>query len=181
LPPVPDVPGAVLMRGAFVTITARGALRGCIGHIADERPLGEVVREMTVAAARDDPRFAAVEPDELPDVSLEISVLTPAAPFRATPVDPERVVVGRDGLIVRRGSHVGLLLPQVATQYQWEPAAFLAATCRKAGLPPEAWLQRGSASDYSLSVRALAYIAAGHVIHHADPEGAIPVRTAWRS
>ena len=62
-----------------------------------------------------------------------------AAPLPLVPVDPARIVAGRDGLIVRRGRHVGLLLPQVATEYHWGPEAFLAATCRKAGLPPDAW------------------------------------------
>jgi len=128
-----------LRRGAFVTITARGALRGCIGHIAADRELGAVVREMTVAAAQDDPRFPPVEPDELPDLALEISVLSEAAP-----VDASRIVAGRDGVIVRRGRNVGLLLPQVARDHHWGPEALLAATCRKAGLPPEAWREPGT-------------------------------------
>ena len=131
--------GALLKRGAFVTITARGALRGCIGHIAADRELGTVVPEMTVAAAQDDPRFPPVEPDELPDLALEISVLSEAAP-----VDASRIVAGRDGVIVRRGRNVGLLLPQVARDHHWGPEALLAATCRKAGLPPEAWREPGT-------------------------------------
>ncbi|HYT69790.1 MAG TPA: AmmeMemoRadiSam system protein A [Gemmatimonadales bacterium] len=139
VPALPEATGAALQRGAFVSITAHGALRGCIGHMADDRPLGDVVREMTVAAARDDPRFAPVAPEELPGLALEISVLTPLIPLRPTPVDPRHIVVGRDGLVVRRGRHVGLLLPQVATEYHWGPEAFLAAACRKAGLPPDAW------------------------------------------
>ena len=125
-----------------MTITARGALRGCIGHIAADRELGAVVREMTVAAARDDPRFPPVEPDELPDLALEISVLSEAAPL--VPVDPARIAVGRDGVMVRRGRNVGLLLPQVARDHQWGPDALLAATCRKAGLQPEAWREPGT-------------------------------------
>src|SRR5438876_106074 len=145
LPPVPEFPGAALRRGAFVTITeADGALRGCVGHVADERPLGEVVREMTVAAAREDPRFPPVEPEELPRLALEISVLTAAAPRPLDPVDPARIVIGRDGLIVRRGRHVGLLLPQVAAEYHWGPETFLAAGCRKAGLAPDAWREAGT-------------------------------------
>ncbi|PYP52945.1 MAG: AMMECR1 domain-containing protein [Gemmatimonadetes bacterium] len=139
LPPAPAVSGALLKRGAFVTITARGALRGCIGHIAADRELGTVVPEMTVAAAQDDPRFPPVEPDELPDLALEISVLSEAAP-----VDASRIVAGRDGVIVRRGRNVGLLLPQVARDHHWGPEALLAATCRKAGLPPEAWREPGT-------------------------------------
>lgn len=139
LPPVPDAPWAALKRGAFVTILERGALRGCIGQVENMRPLGAVVRELTVAAARDDPRFAPVAPEELAGLTLEISVLTGAAPVRARPVEPGAIAAGRDGLIVRRGRQVGLLLPQVATEYRWGPEAFLAATCRKAGLPPDAW------------------------------------------
>jgi len=145
LPSLPGSPGAALRRGAFVTITERGgALRGCVGHVADERPLGEVVREMTVAAARDDPRFPPVEPEELPRLALEISVLTAAAPLPLDPVDPARIVIGRDGLIVRRGRQIGLLLPQVAAEYHWGPAVFLAAACRKAGLAPDAWQEAGT-------------------------------------
>jgi AmmeMemoRadiSam system protein A len=127
----------------FVTITARGALRGCIGHIAADRELGAVVRDMTVAAARDDPRFPPVEPDELPDLALEISVLTEAAPV-VPPVDPARIAVGRDGVMVRRGRNAALLLPQVARDHQWGVDALLAATCRKAGLPAEAWREPGT-------------------------------------
>ena len=137
------MPGAALRRGAFVTISARGALRGCIGHIAADRELGAVVREMTVAAAQDDPRFAPVEPDELPDLALEISVLSEATPV-APPVDPARIAVGRDGVMVRRGRNVGLLLPQVARDHHWGPDALLAAACRKAGLPPDAWREPGT-------------------------------------
>lgn len=137
------VAGATVKRGAFVTLTERGALRGCIGHIPDDRPLGAVVQEMAVAAARDDPRFAPVEPDELPFLVVEISVLSTPAPLPA-PVDPSAIVIGRDGLIVQRERHIGLLLPQVATEYDWEPEAFLAAACRKARLPPTAWQEPGT-------------------------------------
>src|SRR5437899_10573100 len=93
LPPVPAVPGAGLKRGAFVTISERGALRGCIGHIAADRDLGAVVREMTVAAAQDDPRFPPVAPDELPDVALETSVLSVPVPL-ASAVDATASGVG---------------------------------------------------------------------------------------
>ncbi len=143
LPPLPAVPGAELKRGAFVTLLGRGALRGCIGHMAADRTLGAVVREMTVAAARDDPRFAPVAPDELPALAVEISVLSALAPL-PVPVEPSRIVVGRDGLMVRREHLTALLLPQVATEYEWSPEAFLAATCRKAGLPPGAWREPGT-------------------------------------
>src|SRR5206468_6570651 len=113
LPPAGGVPGAALKRGAFVTLTERGALRGCIGHIAADRELGAVVQEMAVAAALDDPRFAPVTREELGSLALEISVLSEPTRLPA-PVDAMRVVVGRHGLMVRRERLVGLLLPQVA-------------------------------------------------------------------
>lgn len=135
---MPAVSGAGLKRGAFVTLYERGALRGCIGHVAADRTLGDVIQEMAIAAARDDPRFAPVAPDELAWISVEISVLL--EPVRLpVPVDPARIVVGRDGVIVRRERRIGLLLPQVATEHAWGAEAFLAAACRKAGLTPDAW------------------------------------------
>jgi AmmeMemoRadiSam system protein A len=136
-PEVPDVPGARLCRGAFVTLEDQGALRGCIGRVAGDRPLGEVVRDVAVSAACDDPRFPAVLPDELPELRIEISVLGEPTPVE--PVEPGRLVIGRDGLLVRRESALGVLLPQVATAHGWGPDAFLAAACRKAGLGPGAW------------------------------------------
>jgi AmmeMemoRadiSam system protein A len=140
---VPACAAAGLKRGVFVTITERGALRGCIGHIAADRELGSVVRAMTVAAAREDPRFAPVAADELPHLALEISVLSEATRL-PPPVQPDQIVVGRHGVVVRAGRHVGLLLPQVATDYRWGPEAFLAATCRKAGLAPDCWRDPGT-------------------------------------
>jgi len=143
LPPLAAVPGAALKRGAFVTLTERGALRGCIGHMVADRELGAVVQEMAIAAARDDPRFAPVSREELPSLALEISVLS--EPTRlAAPVDAARIVPGRDGLIVRREDLVALLLPQVAPEYHWGPEAFLGAACRKAGLRPDAWREPGT-------------------------------------
>src|SRR5438552_677808 len=143
LPPAGGVPGAALKRGAFVTLTERGALRGCIGHIEADLELGAVVQEMAVAAALDDPRFAPVTREELGSLALEISVLSEPTRLPA-PVDAMRVVVGRHGLMVRRERLVGLLLPQVAHEYHWGPEAFLAAACRKAGLPPEGWREPGT-------------------------------------
>jgi len=132
---LPD-PGslAVRGRGAFVTLHRRGELRGCIGHLVSDRPLGEVVRDMAVAAARDDPRFPPLRADELEGLDVEVSVLTTPVPARAEDVEP-----GRHGLIVRRGAAQGVLLPQVAVEQGWDRETFLAATCRKAGLPPQAW------------------------------------------
>jgi AmmeMemoRadiSam system protein A len=143
-PEVPDVPGARLHRGAFVTLEERraGTLRGCIGHIAADRLLGEVVREVAVSAACDDPRFPPIAPDELSELRIEISVLGEPSPF--DPAHPGRLVIGRDGLLVQRGSAVGILLPQVATEHGFDTSAFLAAASRKAGLGPRAWREPGT-------------------------------------
>jgi AmmeMemoRadiSam system protein A len=108
-----------------------------MGQVAGDRPLGEVVPRMAVAAGRDDPRFAPVTLDELAALHIEISVLS--EPVRLVPVDPARLVIGRDGLIVRRGPAFGVLLPQVAPEHGWTADAFLAAACHKAGLAPDAW------------------------------------------
>jgi len=120
-----------------VSLHAGTELRGCIGQVSPGRPLGEVVTHLAVAAAREDPRFPHVTRQELPRLQLEISVLS--EPVRMAPVDPGRVLVGRDGLIVRRGQALGVLLPQVARENGWTAEAFLQATCRKAGLEPDAW------------------------------------------
>ncbi len=127
-------------RGAFVTLKKHGELRGCIGYIIAVKPLVETVREMAEAAALHDPRFSPVTKSELPDLDYEISVLSPIRPL----TDPDEVQVGRDGLIVRRGAYQGLLLPQVPVEFGWDRLTFLAQTCRKAGLPPEAWKQPGT-------------------------------------
>lgn len=138
-PPLPDVPGAALRRGAFVTLIERegGDLRGCIGHVANDRRLGEVIRQVAVSAARSDPRFPPVEPQELSGLRIEISVLS--EPVRIAASDSSRIVIGRDGLLVRRGRIQAILLPQVAVEHRFGPEAFLNAVCQKAGLAAGSW------------------------------------------
>lgn len=135
--PAPDKLPAGLkqMRGAFVTLKKHGELRGCIGHLAADRPLAEVVAEMALAAAFRDPRFSPVTANERKDLEIEISVLTP---FRKI-TDVEEIQVGKHGLLIKRGAASGLLLPQVATDYGWDRTTFLEHTCHKAGLPKRAW------------------------------------------
>ena len=124
-----DEAGAV-----FVTLRRGAELRGCLGQTHPSHTLGEVVREMTRDAATRDPRFPPVSPEEVADLQIEISRLsTPAE------ADPDSVVIGRHGVIIRRGHQVGLLLPQVATEFGCDATEFLALACRKAGLPPAAW------------------------------------------
>ena len=143
-PPLPDVPGAALHRGAFVTLEdhAGHALRGCVGHVRGDRPLGQVVRRVAVSAARADPRFPPVTADELPALRIEISVID--EPVHVAPVDPGRLVIGRDGLLVRRGRAQGVLLPQVATEHGFDAVAFLCAVCGKASLPADSWREQAT-------------------------------------
>ncbi len=127
-------------RGAFVTIhrrdERRDELRGCLGRISPS-PLGEAIGDLAAAVADSDPRFPAVRPEEMADISLEISVLTPEEEV----TDIARIEVGRHGLIVEDGMRRGLLLPQVASERHWDRETFLDQTCVKAGLRPDAWRQ----------------------------------------
>jgi AmmeMemoRadiSam system protein A len=122
-------------RGAFVTLKRGGQLRGCLGYVEGIMPLIEAVAENAAAAALRDPRFPPVRPDELPQIKIEVSALTPLAPVE----NPDDIQVGCHGLMVCLGPNRGLLLPQVPEEYGWEREEFLAHTCRKAGLPPDSW------------------------------------------
>jgi AmmeMemoRadiSam system protein A len=122
-------------RGAFVTLHKHGQLRGCIGYIIGVKPLYQTVQEVAEAAATRDPRFPSVTPEELPDLDYEISALS----VPRTITDVKEIQVGVHGIIMRRGYHQGLLLPQVATEYGWDSKTFLEHTCMKAGLPTDAW------------------------------------------
>jgi MEMO1 family protein len=126
------------LRGAFVTITKRGMLRGCIGHIRAMLPLYKTIEEMAAAAAFDDPRFPPITKNELKDLEIEISVLTPFKQIS----DVKEIEVGKHGIYIEKGFYSGLLLPQVATEYKWDRDTFLEHTCRKAGLPPDAWKEK---------------------------------------
>ena len=118
----------------FVTLAKAGALRGCIGHPLPVLPIGQAIVQAAVSAATEDPRFSAVTRSELADLSYEVTLLDLPRQVEATEVEP-----GRHGLIVSRGGQRGLLLPQVAVMHNWDAARFLSETCRKAGLPLDAW------------------------------------------
>lgn len=134
-PPTPASAQLKTPGAAFVTLKKNGELRGCIGHVVAQTPLYQTVASMARAAAFDDPRFPVVTKSEFKDLAFEISVMSPLQ--RIT--DPTLIEVGKHGIILRRGGRSGLLLPQVATEFGWDRTAFLQNTCRKAGLPPEAW------------------------------------------
>jgi AmmeMemoRadiSam system protein B/AmmeMemoRadiSam system protein A len=126
-------------RGAFVTLTKRGALRGCIGFIEPVAPLGRAVIQAAIYAAAEDPRFPPVAPSELKDLRIEISVLTPLREID----NPREVKVGTHGLVVERDGRRGLLLPQVPVENGWDRETFLEEGSLKAGLPRDAW-RRGA-------------------------------------
>ena len=120
--------------GVFVSLHVGKRLRGCIGVVEPEEPLGDSVVRCAASAALQDPRFPAVRPDELSDLQIQISLLSPPLPIRF-----EEIEIGRHGLLISRGRQRGLLLPQVAVEHHFSPEQFLAETCRKAQLPPDAW------------------------------------------
>lgn len=123
---------------AFVTLHVRGRLRGCIGHLGRTDPLANVVAYCARAAAREDPRFSPIRAQELKDLEIEISILSPLRP-----ASPDEIVIGEHGVMVRSGSLRGLLLPQVATEHKLTRESFLDEASRKAGLQPGAWREEG--------------------------------------
>jgi len=136
-PPVITITESRLLKkmGAFVTIHKKDRLRGCIGYIRAFLPLSKTISECAVSAAVKDPRFPPLQESELDEIDIEISVLTPLRKIE----DINEIEVGKHGIYIVRGFHSGLLLPQVATENGWDRMTFLAQTCRKAGLSPDAW------------------------------------------
>lgn len=137
-PKVEPTPVLSAERGVFVSLHKRGRLRGCIGNFSSATPLTLNVEDMARAAAFEDPRFPPLGPEELAEVDLEISVLTPMRRIK----NLEEIEVGRHGIYITQGSCRGVLLPQVATEQGWDRDAFLENTCLKAGLGPDCWQDR---------------------------------------
>jgi len=119
----------------FVTINKKGHLRGCIGHVQPIMPLYLSVIKNAVAACSSDPRFPPMKEEELKDIDVEISILSPLKPLK----DVETIQVGKHGLFIVKGMRSGLLLPQVATELGWDRETFLRQICSKAGLQKDAW------------------------------------------
>ncbi len=128
-------------RGVFTSLHWRGELRGCVGYVLPVSSLYRAVAETARAAAFEDARFYPVSPAEAPELEVELSVLSPPQPIRA-----EDVEIGRHGLLISRSGSRGLLLPQVPVEHHWDRITFLEQTCRKAGLPLDAW-QKGAAIE----------------------------------
>jgi AmmeMemoRadiSam system protein A len=134
--------------GVFVTLHKAGQLRGCIGYIEGQNTLHEDVIENAINAATRDPRFPPVTRDELPELDIEISVMTPLEEISS----PEEIEIGTHGLIIEKGFYKGLLLPQVAPEWGWDCYEFLEQTCRKAGLPRDAWKKGARVYRFSAQV-----------------------------
>jgi AmmeMemoRadiSam system protein A len=138
-PSLPTLPSMEKPRGAFVTLRIENILRGCIGYVDPVKPLRETVRLASAKAALEDTRFSPILPEELPDVWIELSVLSPME--RITGI--EEIEIGRHGVVVDSGRLRGLLLPQVAVEYGWSRETFVGQTARKAGLSFNAWNEPG--------------------------------------
>jgi AmmeMemoRadiSam system protein A len=132
--PAPDSEWLAEHRGVFTTLYLHGQLRGCVGYAMPIAPLLRAVTETACAAAFDDTRFVPVTAEEAHSLEISLSILSPLALIPA-----EEVVVGRHGLLISEGARRGLLLPQVPVENGWDRETFLQQTCRKAGLPLDAW------------------------------------------
>ena len=154
-PPESTPPSLYDKRGVFVTLEKivftpdglrKRELRGCIGFPEPILPLVEATIKAAIAAAFHDPRFTPLMQSELPLTVFEVSVLTkPKLLSVGDPKElPSKIKVGKHGLIVERGFFKGLLLPQVAVEYEWTEEEFLNQVCLKAGLPSRAWTMSGT-------------------------------------
>ena len=135
-------------KGAFVTLKKHGELRGCIGFIRPIFPLYKTVMQASLQAAFADPRFLPLRQEELKEIDIEISVLGPIIPVKKV----EEIRIGRDGLIIKKDGQQGLLLPQVATEFNLDRLKFLELTCKKAGLSPSAWKKGASIYRFTAEV-----------------------------
>jgi AmmeMemoRadiSam system protein A len=123
--------------GAFVSLHNGEDLRGCIGILSSDGELYRTVQRCVISAALEDSRFHPVSEEEIGELKIEISVLSALERI----ADVQLIEVGKHGLMISLGGLRGLLLPQVASKYDWDRETFLAQTCRKAGLPTNAWRQ----------------------------------------
>lgn len=134
--------------GIFVTLQKYPGndLRGCIGYTEPITPLGNAIMDVSLSSAFRDPRFRPVKKAEMKNLVVEISVLTmPELIDVSNPREyPEKITIGKDGLIVESGSLKGLLLPQVPVEWKWDVEEFLSHTCMKAGLTPDCWLDKNT-------------------------------------
>ena len=134
-------------RGAFTSLYLHGELRGCVGYVLPVSPVYRAVADTARAAAFEDTRFRPLMPQEAPDLEIELSILSPPRPIPA-----ESIEIGRHGLLVSRAGYRGLLLPQVPVEHHWDRITFLEQTCRKAGLPLDAWKMGATIEAFTAEV-----------------------------
>jgi uncharacterized protein len=134
-------------RGAFTTLYYRTSLRGCVGYVFPVTPLYRTIAESARGAAFDDSRFSPVTRDEAPELQVSLSILSPPQPIQA-----DQIEIGRHGLLISLGPYRGLLLPQVPVEHGWDRIQFLEQTCRKAGLPLDAWQTGASLEAFTAEV-----------------------------
>jgi uncharacterized protein len=143
----PPTPHLAEPRGAFTTLHIEGKLRGCVGYVVPLYPLYRTIAETAVAAALQDDRFPPMTRAEAPLLQVEISILSPLKP-----ITPEEIVIGKHGLVVSRGSFRGLLLPQVPLEWGWDLETYISQTCRKAGLPADAWKMGATVEAFTAEI-----------------------------
>lgn len=171
--PPADTPEHLLEKsGVFVTLNSAkpaSQLRGCIGYPFPTDPLAVATIKSAIEAATGDPRFDPVELAEFKErVVVEVSVLTvPKALTAKEPIErAKEIQIGKDGLIVGRGAYRGLLLPQVAPEWNWDAEEFLINCCLKAGLPPDAWLDKDAQVEKFQAI----------VFEESEPNGEVRVK-----
>lgn len=148
----PPTPHFAELRGAFTSLYLRREsreeeLRGCVGYVLPACSVYRAVAETARAAAFDDIRFPPVTLEEVQGLAIELSILSPPQP-----IQPETIEVGRHGLLISWHGHRGLLLPQVPVEHKWERTTFLEQTCRKAGLPTDAWKQGATIEAFTAEI-----------------------------
>lgn len=158
-------------RGVFVTLHTYPLknLRGCIGYPEPIMPLIDALLDASVSSATRDPRFPRVRIEEMKNIVVEVTVLTPPELVKVENPSqyPSKIEIGKDGLIIELGFRKGLLLPQVAVEEHWNEEDFLSHTCWKAGLPLDCWLDK----------RAMIYKFQGQIFSEIKPEGEIIEKT----
>ena len=147
-PALPAIPEHLKQqRGAFTTLYLEGDVRGCVGYVFAVAPLFQTVIETAQAAAFQDMRFLPVTREEAAQLHISISVLSPLFPIKA-----EELELGKHGLLITQGNRRGLLLPQVPAEHGWDRKTFLEQTCRKAGLPPDAWQDEATLEAFTAEI-----------------------------
>ena len=147
IPLDPPTPHLAELRGAFTTLYLHDRLRGCVGYVLPISSVYRAVADTARAAAFEDNRFYPVSLAEASDLKIELSILSPPQPIK-----PEDIEIGRHGLLISMHGYRGLLLPQVPIEHHWDRDTFLDQTCRKAGLPPEAWRKGATVEGFTAEV-----------------------------